>query len=75
MSGSDSGLTSSDPGHDMHDNPAHEGYTMSTNVCLQVFIHIHFSTSSSAWVFAYHLPPAANPLEESAREQCVVGAN
>ena len=41
-----------------------------------VFNHIHYnSISSSAWVFAYQLPPAANPLEETAREQYVVAAN
>jgi hypothetical protein len=40
-----------------------------------VFNHIHYSISSSAWVFAYQLPPAANPLELTAREQYVVAAN
>jgi hypothetical protein len=40
-----------------------------------VFNHIHYSTSSSAWVFAYQLPPASNPLEELARVQYVVGAD
>ena len=35
-----------------------------------VFNHIYYNTpSSSAWVFAYQLPSAVNPLEELTRVQ------
>ena len=34
-----------------------------------VFNHIHYSTNSSAWVFAYRLTPVVSALEESARVQ------
>ena len=57
---------------------SHKGYTRFTRgQPAFVFNHIHYSISSSAWVFPYQRPPAANlnPLEESAREQYVAGAS
>ena len=58
----------------MADRYTNEGYIQYTRFTrgqpTSVFNHIYYNTpSSSAWVFAYQLPPAVNLLEESTRVQ------